>query len=70
MNQKNTTEEIKEKIKNAHYHKFGAVAPDGFILIPKETLERLKDFDVWKNWKNKPEILEQLAIEDLKKQEI
>lgn len=65
MNQKNTTE-IKEKIKNAHYHKFGAVAPDGFVLIPKETFE----IEVWKNWKNNPEILEQLAIEDLKKQEI
>jgi hypothetical protein len=69
MNQKNTTEEIKEKIKNAHYHKFGAVAPDGFVLIPKETFERLKDFEVWKNWKNNPQSLEELAIEDLKKQE-
>lgn len=45
---KTKEEQIKEKIKNAHYHKFGAVAPDGFVLIPKETFERLKDFDVWK----------------------
>ncbi len=69
MNQKNIIEEIKEKIKNAHYHKFGAVAPDGFVLIPVETLERLKDFEVWKEWKHNPEILEQCAIDDLKKQE-
>ena len=69
MNQKNITEEIKEKIKNAHYHKFASVAPDGFVLIPKETLERLKDFEVWKEWKHNPKILEQHAIDDLKKQE-
>lgn len=69
MNPRNITEEIKEKIKNAHYHKFGAVAPDGFVLIPKETLERLKEFEVWKKWKNNPEILEKYAIDDLKKQE-
>ena len=60
---------IKEKIKNAHYHKFGAVAPDGFLLIRVETLEILKDFEVWKEWKHNPKILEQHAIDDLKKQE-
>ena len=62
-------DKIKEKIKNAHYHKFASVAPDGFVLIPKETLERLKDFEVWKEWKHNPKILEQHAIDDLKKQE-
>lgn len=69
MNQRNITEEIKEKIKNAHYHKFGNVAPEGFIMIPIETLDRLKDFEFWKEWRNNPEILEKIAIEDLKKQE-
>ena len=66
---KTKEEQIKEKIKNAHYHKFGAVAPDGFVLIPKETFERLKDFDVWKEWIHNSSILEQYAIDDLKKQE-
>lgn len=66
---KTKEEQIKEKIKNAHYHKFAAVAPDGFVLIPKETFERLKDFDVWKEWIHNPSILEQYAIDDLKKQE-
>mgnify|MGYP006350726175 FL=1 len=69
MNPKNTTDEIKNKIKKAHDHKFGNVAPEGFVLIPKETLERLKDFEVWKEWKDNPKILEQYAIDDLKKQE-
>jgi hypothetical protein len=34
--------DIKQKIKDAHYHKYGGIAPDGFILIPKESLEKLK----------------------------
>jgi hypothetical protein len=42
---------IKEKIKNSHYHKYDGIAPEGFILIPEQTLERLKDFDYWKEWK-------------------
>ena len=42
---------IKEKIENSHYHKYDGIAPEGFILIPEQTLERLKDFDYWKEWK-------------------
>jgi hypothetical protein len=41
---------IKEKIENSHYHKYDGIAPEGFILIPEQTLERLKDFDYWKEW--------------------
>lgn len=32
--------------------KFEGCAPDGFILVHEKTLEDLKDFDTWKNWKN------------------
>jgi hypothetical protein len=32
--------------------KFEGNAPDGFVLILEKTLEDLKDFDVWKDWKN------------------
>lgn len=53
------TEIIDEKIKNAHYYKFRGIAPDGFVLIPEEVLELLKDFDFWKEWKNNPKILEE-----------
>jgi hypothetical protein len=34
-------------------YKFGGVAPEGFILINEKTLEDLKDFEIWKSWKNK-----------------
>lgn len=57
---------IKQKIKNSHYHKYGGIAPEGFVMIPKETFEKLKDFDVWKEWKNNPETLLSIAIEDAK----
>ena len=48
---------IKEKIENSHYHKFEGVAPEGFILVPEDVLEQLRDFDTWKEWKHNPELL-------------
>jgi hypothetical protein len=32
--------------------KFVGVSPEGFVLIHEKTLEDLKDFDIWKEWKN------------------
>lgn len=32
--------------------KFDGVAPEGFVLIHEKTLEQLKEFDLWKDWKN------------------
>jgi hypothetical protein len=52
--------DIKEKIENSHYYKFKGVAPEGFILIPDEVLELLKDFETWKEWKNNPTILTEM----------
>jgi hypothetical protein len=31
-------------------HKFGGVAPEGFVLIHEKTLDELKNFDVWIKW--------------------
>jgi hypothetical protein len=58
MNPKNTIEEVKSKIENSHYQKFGIIIPEGFVMISKEKFERLKDFEVWKEWKHNPQILE------------
>lgn len=40
--------------------KFAGCVPDGFVLVHEKTLEDLKDFDIWKNWKNN-----EISIESL-----
>lgn len=57
---------IKEKIEYSYYYKYDGIAPEGFILIPEKTLERLKDFDIWKEWKNNENYLSNLIKEDIK----
>lgn len=57
---------IKEKIKDSHYHKFSGITPEGFVMIPEKTLERLKEFEFWKEWKNNEEILIEYSIKDTK----
>ena len=57
---------IKEKIKNSHYHKFDNLAPDGFVLLTESALERLMDFEFWKEWKNNPNIIVDFMKEELK----
>ena len=42
--------------------KFDGVAPEGFILIHENTLEQLKDMNVWLEWK-----MERLSIEEMNK---
>lgn len=54
---------IKEIIENEGLiRKFAGCAPDGFVLVHEKTLEDLKDFDIWKNWKNN-----EISIETLNK---
>lgn len=44
---------LKEYLENfSGLHKFGGVAPEGFVIIHEKTLEDLQDFDIWKSWKN------------------
>lgn len=42
--------------------KFGGVAPEGFVLVHEKTLEDLKNFDVWKMWKNNETSIKKLNI--------
>jgi len=42
--------------------KFAGCVPEGFVLLHEKTLEDLKDFDIWKNWKN-----DEISIEALNK---
>jgi hypothetical protein len=54
---------IKEILeREGEVRKFVGVAPEGFVLIHEKTLEDLKDFDVWKEWKNSS-----LRLQDLDK---
>jgi hypothetical protein len=43
-----------EKIleKEGPLRKFVGIVPEGFVLVCEKTLEDLKDFDKWKDWKN------------------
>jgi hypothetical protein len=63
MSQKNGNINIEEKIKHSHYYKFQGIAPEGFMLIPEEALERLKDFDTWKEWKHDSSVLTDIIKE-------
>jgi hypothetical protein len=42
--------------------KFEGVAPEGFILVHENTLEQLKDMNVWIEWK-----MERLSIKEMNK---
>jgi len=45
--------DIKKIIKEEGFiKKFDGCAPEGFILVHEKTLEDLRDFDIWKDWKN------------------
>ena len=52
----------REDIKKNRYN---GVAPEGYTLVRNEVLEELKDFDVWKAWKN-----EEISLYDLDKRDI
>jgi hypothetical protein len=44
---------IKEILeKEGEVRKFVGVSPEGFVLVHEKTLEDLKEFNIWKDWKN------------------
>ena len=52
----------REDIKKNRYR---GVAPEGYTLVRNEVLEKLKNFDVWKSWKN-----EEISLYDIDDKEI
>ena len=48
--------------KKGSVHKFSGLAPEGFILVHENTLEQLKDMNVWIEWK-----MERLSIKEMNK---
>lgn len=40
--------------------KFEGVAPEGFVLVHEKTLEDLKDFEIWKEWKHGVQTINEL----------
>jgi hypothetical protein len=48
--------------------KFGGVVPEGFVLVHEKTLEDLKNFDVWKMWKNNETSIKELNISNFDNQ--
>ena len=43
--------------------RFQGVAPEGYVLVSEKDLEKLKDFYVWKKWKNNEISLIELEYE-------
>lgn len=55
--------DLKELLKkHGLEYRFLGCAPDGFILVHEKTLEDLKDFDIWKQWKN-----DEITIQEINK---
>jgi hypothetical protein len=45
-----------------HIKKFEGIAPNGFVLVHEKTLEDLKEFEVWRDWKHN-----EISIQELNK---
>jgi len=58
---------IEYKIKDSGYYKFQGTAPEGFVLVPEEVIEKLRDFDNWKEFKYDPNWIENQSKEAVKK---
>lgn len=55
--------DIKKLIKEeGHIRKFDGVAPEGFVLVHEKTLNDLKNWYIWEQWKDG-----KISIEELNK---
>lgn len=61
----------KREIKDSYFHKFEGTAPEGFLLVPEELFNLLKDFDNWKDFKYNPNWVydnsKKIVVETIKK---
>ena len=39
-------------LSNQNYNKFQGTSPEGFVLVPYEMIQELKNFDTWVEFKN------------------
>lgn len=39
-------------LEEGHIRKFDGIVPEGFVLVHEKTMEDLKNFEIWKEWKN------------------
>lgn len=44
------------------FHKYGGIAPEGFVLLHEKTLEDLKEFKTWWMWTQN-----EITVNDLNK---
>lgn len=44
--------------------RYKGIAPDGFIIVSELTLDKLKDFDIWKLWRH-----DEVTLDDLEEYE-
>lgn len=49
------------------FHKYGGVAPEGFVLVHEKTLEDLKIFDNWRLWIHDELTVTELNIRNFEK---
>jgi hypothetical protein len=43
--------------------RYSGIAPEGFILLTEEAMDKLRDFDTWKKWKNNEISITELEYE-------
>lgn len=61
-----SNERLEKIIEDSKWTKYAGIAPEGFTLVPNQVIEKLKDFDNWKEFKNDPNWLVDQSKEEVK----